>query len=91
MCSFRCLCVFAAIFNRLFEQWVTDVPPNTPVTHLASEELCRQCGQMNAQESMLLCDSCDAAYHAFCLQPPLAAIPPGNWYCPRCPVKKFTL
>uniref|UniRef100_H3HBW6 Cation-transporting ATPase n=1 Tax=Phytophthora ramorum TaxID=164328 RepID=H3HBW6_PHYRM len=74
-----------SIFNRLFEQWVTNVPPNTPVTHLPSEELCRQCGQMNAQESMLLCDSCDAAYHAFCLQPPLAAIPPGNWYCPRCP------
>ncbi|KAL3664993.1 hypothetical protein V7S43_010168 [Phytophthora oleae] len=80
-----------SIFNRLFEQWVTNVPPNTPVTHLASEELCRQCGQMNAQESMLLCDSCDAAYHAFCLQPPLASIPPGNWYCPRCPVKKFTM
>ncbi|EGZ10371.1 hypothetical protein PHYSODRAFT_563445 [Phytophthora sojae] len=80
-----------SIFNRLFEQWITDVPPNTPVTHLASEELCRQCGQMNAQESMLLCDSCDAAYHAFCLQPPLAAIPPGNWYCPRCPVKKLAM
>ncbi|KAL4168182.1 hypothetical protein KRP22_011584 [Phytophthora ramorum] len=80
-----------SIFNRLFEQWVTNVPPNTPVTHLPSEELCRQCGQMNAQESMLLCDSCDAAYHAFCLQPPLAAIPPGNWYCPRCPVKKFSM
>ncbi|KAK1946832.1 Methyl-CpG-binding domain-containing protein 9 [Phytophthora citrophthora] len=80
-----------SIFNRLFEQWITNVPPHTPVTHLASEELCRQCGQMNAQESMLLCDSCDAAYHAFCLQPPLASIPPGNWYCPRCPVKKFTM
>ncbi|KAE9043460.1 hypothetical protein PR003_g6163 [Phytophthora rubi] len=80
-----------SIFNRLFEQWITDVPPNTPVTHLTSEELCRQCGQMNAQESMLLCDSCDAAYHAFCLQPPLAAIPPGNWFCPRCPIKKLAM
>ncbi|ETI35446.1 hypothetical protein F443_18214 [Phytophthora nicotianae P1569] len=87
----KCANRLRSIFNRLFEQWVTNVPPNTPVTHLASEELCRQCGQMNAQESMLLCDSCDAAYHAFCLQPPLSSIPPGNWYCPRCPVKKFTM
>ncbi|KAG7378117.1 Methyl-CpG-binding domain-containing protein 9 [Phytophthora pseudosyringae] len=75
----KCANRLRSIFNRLFEQWVTDVPPNIPATHLASEELCRQCGQMNAQESMLLCDSCDAAYHAFCLQPPLASIPPGNW------------
>ncbi|KAI9919169.1 hypothetical protein PsorP6_012069 [Peronosclerospora sorghi] len=79
-----------SIFNRLFEQWITNVPLHTPVTHLASEELCRHCGQMHAQESMLLCDSCDAAYHAFCLAPRLPAIPPGNWYCPRCPVKRFT-
>ncbi|RQM09846.1 hypothetical protein DD237_002120 [Peronospora effusa] len=84
----KCANRLRSIFNRLFEQFVTDVPPNTPVSHLASEELCRQCGQMNAQESMLLCDSCDAAYHAFCLQPPLLSIPPGNWYCPRCPIKK---
>ncbi|KAF4136095.1 PHD finger domain-containing protein [Phytophthora infestans] len=87
----KCANRLRSIFNRLFEQWVTNVPPNTPVTHLASEELCRQCGQMNAQESMLLCDSCDAAYHAFCLQPPLSSIPPDNWFCPRCPIKKFTL
>ncbi|CAH0482878.1 unnamed protein product [Peronospora belbahrii] len=87
----KCANRLRSIFNRLFEQWVTEVPPNTPVTHLASEELCRQCGQMNAQESMLLCDSCDAAYHAFCLQPPLTSIPPGNWYCPRCPIKKLSM
>ncbi|CAI5731820.1 unnamed protein product [Hyaloperonospora brassicae] len=86
----RCANRLRSIFNRLFEQWVTDVLPNTPVSHLASEELCRQCGQMNAQESMLLCDSCDAAYHAFCLQPPLSVVPPGDWYCPRCPLKKLT-
>ncbi|KAI9906731.1 hypothetical protein PsorP6_016201 [Peronosclerospora sorghi] len=79
-----------SIFNRLFEQWITSVPLYTPVTHLASEELCRHCGQMHAQESMLLCDSCDAAYHAFCLAPRPQSIPPGNWYCPRCPVKRFT-
>ncbi|KAI9914695.1 hypothetical protein PsorP6_006805 [Peronosclerospora sorghi] len=67
-----------SISNRLFEQWITIVPLYTPVTHLASEELCRNCGQMHAQESMLLCDSCDAAYHAFCIVPPLPAIP-GEW------------
>lgn len=84
----KCANRLRSIFNRLFEQWITDVRPNTPVTYLASEELCRQCGQMNAQERMMLCDSCDAAYHAFCLQPPLSSIPQGDWYCPRCPLKK---
>lgn len=30
------------------------------------------------------CDRCDSGWHIHCLSPPLAAVPPGNWYCPRC-------
>ncbi|CAI5741343.1 unnamed protein product [Peronospora destructor] len=60
----KCANRLRSIFNRLFEQCIADVPPNTPVSHLASEELCRA--------------------------PPLPFIPPNNWYCPRCPIKKFT-
>lgn len=36
---------------------------------------------------MLLCDSCDASYHIFCLLPPLTSIPPGDWRCPKCLAK----
>jgi hypothetical protein len=33
---------------------------------------------------LLVCDGCDRAYHLGCLKPPLAAIPEGDWFCPRC-------
>src|SRR6195952_2946866 len=33
---------------------------------------------------MLLCDSCDAGYHTFCLDPPIKAPPDSDWHCPRC-------
>jgi hypothetical protein len=33
---------------------------------------------------MLLCDDCDAGWHTFCLDPPLAAVPDEDWYCPSC-------
>lgn len=33
---------------------------------------------------MLLCDKCNAGFHIFCLEPPLEAIPDGEWFCPTC-------
>ena len=33
---------------------------------------------------MLLCDKCDAGWHASCLRPALLVIPEGDWYCPDC-------
>ena len=35
---------------------------------------------------MLLCDgdSCTTAYHIYCLKPPLAVVPEGDWFCPAC-------
>jgi histone demethylase JARID1 len=32
----------------------------------------------------LLCDSCDAGYHGYCLDPPIKGIPAYDWHCPRC-------
>jgi len=34
-----------------------------------------------------LCDSCEASYHTFCLDPPLHTVPPGDWRCPSCVAK----
>lgn len=36
----------------------------------------------------MLCDSCDAGYHIFCLDPPLDAVPDGDWACPECAASK---
>ncbi|KAJ0406236.1 hypothetical protein ATCC90586_007278 [Pythium insidiosum] len=80
-----------SIFSRLFEHWISEQAANTPVSALPSEEQCRRCAQTHASDRMLLCDSCDAAYHLFCLEPPLEEIPAGNWYCPRCPIQRVSM
>ncbi|CAL1391877.1 unnamed protein product [Linum trigynum] len=48
------------------------------------EGVCKVCGVDKDDDSVLLCDTCDAEYHTYCLSPPLARIPEGNWYCPSC-------
>lgn len=50
--------------------------------------VCKVCGIDNDDKSVLLCDACDAEYHTYCLNPPLARIPSGNWYCPSCVTNK---
>lgn len=52
------------------------------------EGVCKVCGVDKDDNSVLLCDTCDAEYHTYCLNPPLARIPEGNWYCPSCVVSK---
>ncbi|KAM0868772.1 hypothetical protein ACQ4PT_041113 [Festuca glaucescens] len=47
--------------------------------------VCKVCGIDRDDDSVLLCDKCDSEYHTYCLNPPLARIPQGNWYCPSCP------
>lgn len=45
---------------------------------------CHKCGQSDHPEWILLCDRCDAGWHANCVKPPLLVIPEGNWFCPPC-------
>ena len=33
---------------------------------------------------LLLCDNCGLGFHIDCLRPPLAAVPPEDWFCPLC-------
>lgn len=33
---------------------------------------------------MLVCSICDTGWHTACLQPPLTAVPEGDWLCPPC-------
>ncbi|KDQ64458.1 hypothetical protein JAAARDRAFT_201792 [Jaapia argillacea MUCL 33604] len=50
----------------------------------SSETSCEVCGKKNRGEEMLLCDGCDCGFHMFCLDPPLATIPKGQWFCHTC-------
>ena len=47
-------------------------------------DLCWMCDDGG---DLLMCDTCDRAYHPECLDPPLSDIPKGEWNCPLC-VKK---
>lgn len=46
--------------------------------------VCKVCGIDKDDVSVLLCDKCDSEYHRYCLNPPLARIPDGDWFCPSC-------
>ena len=49
-----------------------------------AEDNCVVCGSGEQDELLLLCDSCNCAYHTFCLTPRLRAVPRGDWFCPDC-------
>ncbi|KAM5157640.1 E3 ubiquitin-protein ligase UHRF1 [Mantella aurantiaca] len=45
---------------------------------------CHVCGGKQDPDKQLLCDECDMAFHMYCLDPPLSALPDEDWYCPEC-------
>ena len=51
------------------------------------DEVCTICKESG---ELLLCDTCNLVYHMSCLDPPLTAVPPGMWLCPKCKVR-YTL
>lgn len=47
-------------------------------------ESCEQCGKTESAGFLLVCESCDHAYHGKCVDPPIATKPTSEWNCPRC-------
>ncbi|KAG8179157.1 hypothetical protein JTE90_023619 [Oedothorax gibbosus] len=45
---------------------------------------CEVCKESTNAGVLLLCDSCDLAYHCKCLTPPVTEIPNIRWHCPVC-------
>jgi len=46
---------------------------------------CVKCNRDNGEDdSPLECDKCDSPWHLKCLDPPLDAVPDGEWFCPDC-------
>ena len=58
----------------------------TAENQLYHHKPCRSCGthKWPIGNPLLLCDSCDMAWHCHCLDPPLPEPPPGDWFCPTC-------
>lgn len=57
---------------------------NLSNSHSVDSFVCRMCGRGDDDEKLLQCDGCEDNYHIFCLLPPLADPPKGNWRCPKC-------
>ncbi|XP_064113052.1 E3 ubiquitin-protein ligase UHRF1-like [Macrobrachium nipponense] len=46
---------------------------------------CHECGGKDNPGKQLMCDECNSAFHIYCLNPPLEAIPDvEEWFCPLC-------
>ncbi len=49
------------------------------------------CGSTDKSDKLLLCDAdppCSTACHTFCCDPPLKAVPKGDWFCVGCTARK---
>lgn len=49
--------------------------------------VCSTCAKGDRPNMLLLCDSCPRGFHIDCLDPPLEAIPDGDWFCPFCRIQ----
>lgn len=55
--------------------------PHRPHKH---QDGCLACGKDDDHKNLMFCDMCDGEYHYYCLQPPLSAVPAGDWFCSAC-------
>lgn len=60
---------------------MSDLPRHPDVD---APEICVVCNREKEGSEPLICDRCDFPYHTGCLNPPLDAVPEGEWFCPRC-------
>ncbi|XP_062179851.1 uncharacterized protein LOC133884447 isoform X2 [Phragmites australis] len=49
---------------------------------------CNTCGGLEHSLKMLICDSCEAAFHLSCCIPCIEELPTDEWYCVPCSWKK---
>lgn len=45
---------------------------------------CTACRKRDDEDSMVLCDGCDDAWHTFCMTPKRDEVPSGDWFCHLC-------
>lgn len=54
----------------------------------ASTEYCRICGGFENILSLLICDSCEEAFHKSCCNPEPETLLIDDWFCPSCVRRK---
>lgn len=48
-------------------------------------DFCMYCGEPG---ELIICDGCDQSCHPLCIDPPMTAIPEGDWFCHECSKKQ---
>ena len=64
--------------NSLQELW------SSGDTQSINKPPCTLCGADEGYAHMLLCDTCNRAFHLQCLHPPCSVVPDGDWHCHLC-------
>ena len=85
------LCAYKSIVNRYVdavakanELIATVDSDDESGSTMMGDEVCAQCGSGGDEAHLLICEDCNAAYHTFCLAPPLDTVPEGDWRCAAC-------
>ncbi|XP_053697650.1 lysine-specific demethylase lid [Sabethes cyaneus] len=86
--KYRLKNLFNSSTNGSAKSAKSDAPYTANPHDPMAKYICHMCNRGDVEESMLLCDGCDASYHTFCLLPPLQEIPKGDWRCPKCIVEE---
>ncbi|GKY93657.1 hypothetical protein MPSEU_000333100 [Mayamaea pseudoterrestris] len=75
---------FIRLFERLFFDWVLAPQHVRPALIELDDDKCVQPHTSDDEATVLVCDGCEGKYNITRLDPPLAKVPKGDWYCPRC-------
>eukprot|EP00928_Gymnodinium_smaydae_P077705 TRINITY_DN6112_c0_g1_i1.p1 TRINITY_DN6112_c0_g1~~TRINITY_DN6112_c0_g1_i1.p1 ORF type:complete len:472 (+),score=133.85 TRINITY_DN6112_c0_g1_i1:78-1493(+) len=76
------------LFDGTTESFLAAELTLASVADLEVSAVCDHCGHAEPEPELLLCENfaqrCLGAMHISCLDPPLSAVPEGDWYCAQC-------
>lgn len=67
--------------SKLPPRVLREAPTPPPKPEPVVEGGCSMCGKDDDHSHLLLCETCNAECHTYCLIPPLRAVPKEAWYC----------
>ncbi|KAL3314992.1 Lysine-specific demethylase 5A [Cichlidogyrus casuarinus] len=73
--------------SKVAKKVESEVNKRLSLSHL----VCKECDKSDHEKSFTICAKCGpmGAYHYYCLDPPLTAVPKGKWYCKTCFLDEF--